>query len=273
LTLSIALQKTRTLSRVFQQGGPRGVFALLRQKLQMTWRRGEVWEVGRLWGRSTQIARLDGCKFTIDPALVPANVIDLLLSNLYEQPEREALKKFLDPEMPVVEFGACIGVVSCLLNRSLNRPENHVVVEANPAMLPILKENRERNGCRFQVVHAALAHGADTVTFNISDNVLASSLHGAEQQAVVVPTVTLERLLNEHGFERATLVCDVEGAELQLVENEIDTLSKRIVAIMMETHERLVGEEPTLQMLARLKSAGFEMVNKDGDVVVLLNRA
>ncbi|HET9480056.1 MAG TPA: hypothetical protein VFO72_11955, partial [Pyrinomonadaceae bacterium] len=137
------MQKTLTLTRVFQQDGPRGVFALMLQKLLMTWRRGEVWELGKFIGRSSRIARLDGCKFTIDPAVVPANVTYLLLTNQYEQPEREALNRFLDRDVPVVELGACAGVISCLTNRRLTDPKRHVVVEANPAMQPVLEENRK----------------------------------------------------------------------------------------------------------------------------------
>jgi FkbM family methyltransferase len=270
--LSISAQKTRTLSRVFQQGGARGVLALLLQKLQMTWRTGDAWELGRFLGKSTDIARIDRCKFTIDPARVPENVVYLLLSNLYEESERKALKKFLDADIPVVELGACFGVVSCIANRRLRRPQDHVVVEANPALLPLLKENRERNGCSFKIVHGAMAHGTERVTFNVSENVLASGLHQKGQRAVDVPAVTLERLLDDHGFARATLVCDIEGAELELVQYELTTLSKRIAAIIMETHERLVGEKLTRRMFARLKSAGFELVDEDGDVVVLLNR-
>ena len=270
--MPVLVQKTRTLSRVFQQAGAGGAFSLMLQKLRMTWRSGEVWELGKFVGRSSKIARVDGCKFTIDPAVVPDNVAYLLLTNEYEYAEREALKRFLDHDVPVVELGACVGVVSCLTNRRLRDPERHVVVEANPALLPLLEENRIRNGCRFKVVHAALAHGVETVTFNVSDNVLASSLHGEQERGVIVPAVALAQLLNENGFTRATLVCDIEGAELQLVEHELPTLSKRIVAIIMETHERLVGEEPTREMFGRLRSAGFELVHEDGDVAVLLNR-
>ena len=243
------------------------------QKLLMTWRRGELWELWKFFGRSSEIARVAGCKFTIDPAVVPANVSYLLLTDLYERPEREALKRFLDPELPVVELGACVGVVSCVTNRTLRDPERHVVVEANPALLPIVEENRVRNGCHFKVLHAALAYGVESITFNVSDNVLASSLDCEEQQRVIVPTVTLTRLLDQNGFERATLVCDIEGAELQLVEHELPTLAKRVATIILETHERLVGEPPTRQMFTRLRSAGFEVVHEDGDVAVLLNRA
>ena len=89
------------------------------------------------------------------------------------------------------------------------------------------------------------------------------------RQGVVVSTLTLERLLDEHGFERATLICDIEGAELQLVEHELKTLSERVVTIIMELHDRIVGQEPTQRMLGALESVGFKIQKRDGDVVVL----
>jgi len=239
----------------------------------MTWRRGEAWVIGRFWGRSSEIVRLDGCKFSIEKGVVPTNVIDLLLSNMYEKPERDALKIFLNPELPVLELGACLGIVSCLSNRMLRQPTKHVVVEANPALLPILRQNREQNGCHFKIVQGALAHSVGTIAFKISDNVLASSVHGEDdQRAVLVPAVTLDLLLNDYGFERCTLVCDIEGAELQLVQNEMTTISERVDTLIMELHDRLVGEELTQSMLTKLESGGFKIIHKCGDIVVLANR-
>lgn len=267
--MSATVTKTRILSKAFQQDGARGVLGVLLQKLQIIWRRGEVWQLGRFVGMPTQIVRLDGCKFTLDEKLLPANVVDLLLENNYEAPERDALKEYLDPELPVIELGGCLGVVSCLANRRLRHPEKHIVVEANPNLVPMIAENRQRNGCHFQIVHAAVSYGADTITFNVNDNILASSLNGDEQRAVVVSTVTLQLVLDEMGFEKATLICDIEGAELQLVEHELDVLREHVSMIIMELHDRMVGDEPTQQMLERLESVGFRMVSKDRDVVVM----
>ena len=263
--------KTRTLTSVLYQAGVKGVLDLIVRKLKMTWRSGEVWELGRFLGRPTGIVRLDGCRFTIDKTSVPANVINLLLSHQYELPERVALKSFLNPSLPLVELGACIGVLSCVSNRVLQNPENHVAVEANPELLPLLQENRDRNLCHFTIVHAALAHGAPSVTLNVSDNVLASSLQVENAREVVVPAISLERLINDFKFQRCTLLCDIEGAEVDLVENEIATIAERVETIIMETHERLVGEDVTLQMIKRLETAGFHIAQRDGDVFVFVN--
>jgi len=270
--LSASTEKTRILSNAFQRDGARGIVAVLVQKFRSTWRRGEVWQLGRFVGMPTEIVRLDACKFSIAKDYVPANVVDLLLSHLYEAPERRALKEFLDPELPVVELGACIGVISCITNRRLRKPERHVVVEANPRLLPLLEQNRTRNHCHFVVVHAAVSHGAGTIPFNVGENILANSLNGDGQQRVLVPTVTLKHLLNDYGFERATLICDIEGAELQLIDHELETLSERVVTIIMELHDRIVGQKPTERMLGALEAVGFKVENRDGDVVVLRKR-
>lgn len=267
--MSATVSKSQILSKAFQQDGARGVLGVLVQKLQITWRRGEWWQLGRFVGMPTEIVRLDGCKFTVDETVLPANVVDLLFENNYEAPERAALKKFLDPELPVIELGGCLGVISCLTNRLLRHPEKHVLVEANPALMPLIEQNRERNGCRFKIVNAAVSYGAETITFKVDDNILASSLNGDEQRAVVVSTVTLQRLLDQHGFKRVTLICDIEGAELQLVEHELDVLRERVGMIIMELHDRMVGDEPTQRMLEKLESVGFRLVSNDRDVVVM----
>lgn len=268
--MSATVSKRRVLlSRAFQRDGAWGVLEVLKQKLQITWRRGEWWHAGRFLGMPTDIVRLDGCKFTLDEKLLPANVVDLLLENNYEAPEREALKRFLDPGLPVIELGGCLGVVSCLANRRLRHPEKHVVVEANLNLVPIIEDNRRRNGCRFHVVHGAVSYGAETTSFKVNDNILASSLHGDEQQTEVVPTVSLQLVLEEMGFERATLICDIEGAELQLVEHELGVIREHVQMIIMELHDRMVGDESTQRMLERLESVGFRIVSKDRDVVVM----
>ena len=50
----------------------------------------------------------------------------------YEHEERELIRRWLKPEDHVIEFGACLGIVSCVTNKLLKDKTRHVVVEANP---------------------------------------------------------------------------------------------------------------------------------------------
>ena len=101
-----------------------------------------------------------------------------MLKDTYEINERWALGAVLDPGLPVIDCGASLGIVACLVNRRLTHPEHHVAVEANPDLLPVLARHRAMNGAQFQVLHAAVAYGAAQVVFNISGNSLAGSLAG-----------------------------------------------------------------------------------------------
>ncbi len=70
----------------------------------------------------------------------------------------------------MIEFGGAMGVVACLTNKRLIHPEKHIVVEANPEILSLLKDNRDRNNCQFTILHGAIAYGTEEVTFNLNED-------------------------------------------------------------------------------------------------------
>ena len=262
-------KKVGTAARVWREGGLRKFTSVARLKAAMWWRRDDRLGLSRLSGAPNRLVRLDGCKFDAGDN---ENLRELLLSGVHEQPERLALTRFLDARLPAVEFGGCIGVVSCLTNARLADPRQHVVVEANPDLLGLLEANRDRNGCRFQVLHRAVAYGGGEVTFHVAENVLASSVQAPAPRTVTVPSVTLEGILDEHGFERCTLICDIEGGEVGLVENEAEVLRDRVTVFIAEVHEQLLGGEVIGRMLAALEGVGFEQVFKQEETYVFRNR-
>src|SRR5262249_50614366 len=77
-------------------------------------------------------------------------------ADTYELPERALAKRHLPPTATVLELGGCIGVVACVINHILQQPRRHVVVEGNPSIIPVLKRNRDLNGCAFQIVHGVV---------------------------------------------------------------------------------------------------------------------
>ena len=262
-------KKVDTASRVWREGGLSKFSSVVRLKAAMWWRRDDRLGLGRLRGAPSRLVRLDGCKFDTGDN---EHLRELLLSGVHEQPERLALARFLDERLPAVEFGGCIGVVACLTNSRLADPTRHVVVEANPDLLGLLEANRDRNGCRFEVLHRAVAYGAEEVTFHVAENVLASSVQAAAPKTVTVPAVTLAGILDDRGFERCTLICDIEGGELGLVENELDVLRERVACFIAEVHEQMLGAEATGRMLDALGRAGFEQVFEQDETYVFRNR-
>ena len=259
----------KTAYNLLTTAGPAAVARASIEKAGMWWRHGSTFDVGRIIGRPAAIARLDGCAFELQWPTVADNVKYLMLSGKHEQPERRLVKQFVPSDAPIVEFGAAFGVVSCITNRRLADPTRHVAVEANPALIPVLTANRDRNKCRFEILHRAIAYDAPTVGLELDENPLASRVQTAARAVTQVPTTTLRRIVEERGFRRCTLVCDIEGAELDLVRREADTIGDCVETIVLELHERMIGREQTAEMLARLHDVGFTIVARRWESVVL----
>ena len=169
----------------------------------------------------------------------------------------------------MIELGGSMGVVACVTNLLLKNPTAHVVVEANPLAIPQLELNKRLNTRQFEIVNRAIAYGTDSVTFRPSSNLAGNSItRGGDQPPVTVDTVALGELVQERGFNRFTLVCDIEGLEYDLVCHEGDVL-KKADTIIMEMHARYIGADKFREMMAKLKDLGFTIVEEIGFVVVL----
>jgi FkbM family methyltransferase len=216
---------------------------------------------------------IDRASFDLGPASQDTFLKGLLWLGAYETLERYAIAKYITRTTPVVELGAALGVVSCLTNRNLENPTRHVVVEANPALISALEANRERNRCGFRVVHGVLAYLAPSATFNVSASIVASSVGGQiATNPVVVPTVGLQQLVADAGFDRCTLVCDIEGSEAELVKHEGHVLRDRVETLFLEIHAEQLGAEGVAALHFNLNRIGFAAIWSRGDVWVFRNR-
>jgi FkbM family methyltransferase len=164
-------------------------------------------------------------------------------------------------------LGSAIGVISCLVNRRLVSPERHVAIEANPALIPVLQENRELNGCGFTVLHRAISYDGPEAAFYVSNNFTESSTHVTTAQAVSVVTTTLTTVANEYGFDRFTLLCDIESSEKDLIVNEAQILRERVETLFIEIHESL-GERVRNELVDDFLKLDFQQVfHVDDDYV------
>jgi FkbM family methyltransferase len=197
----------------------------------------------------------------------------LLLEDTYELNERFAMKRYVRPDIPVVELGGSLGVVSCLLNRRLRNPERHVVVEANPQNLPRLMGNRERNHCKFEVLHGAAGADGKTARIYFGNGALTASSIATTENSVEVAGITLENVMRERSFDSCALVCDIEGAEIHLVRSEIATFRSRVEVFIVELHPYINGSAEVEDIQRFLKANGFEEVWQKGDVYVFRNTA
>jgi FkbM family methyltransferase len=188
----------------------------------------------------------------------------------FEDDEVELVRSYLDPELAVIELGGCVGLVAAVTNRMLSNPDQHVVVEANPGLLPALERTRARNRCKFKVVHAAVGYGGPTAELFLSDRIMSSSVVRPELgRSIVVPSRTLRDIADTANFRAFTLICDIEGAEFAILAQDGLLLSERAHTIIMEIHENVQGCMGATEALRILSSLGFERVALRGRTWVL----
>jgi hypothetical protein len=206
-------RKLTTARRVFDAHGASGVLGVARHKMAAVVRffeprrlkhrfesRRENWQqtehrwLGRIVELRGNVVSLDSCTFSLRNPIIGTATKSLFLSDGYERCERDLLKLYLNRSLAVIELGGAVGVVACVTNKMLQFPHRHVVVEANPDLIGVLQDSRERNGCGFTVLNRALAYGGDDVTFyQDAAGYRGSSVQVRTSKSVSVQTITLGR--------------------------------------------------------------------------------
>lgn len=202
----------------------------------------------------------------------PPGVGNALLRGKYEAEEAAFVLHHLDPTLPVIELGGSIGVLSSLIQSRLAAGVRHVVVEANPALIDICRQNgTQRSDSHAEVINAAVGYGASHLEFAIGDNIHSNRLAkpgDVREQVIKVPAITLAELLNSLGETAGySLVCDIEGGELDLIKNEWDQV-KKAKLVIMELHPKVYpnGSGDTQMIETQMRDAGFRQAERRNDV-------
>jgi len=184
-----------------------------------------------------------GLRILTHNRLVTPVVKALLCWGFYEEDEASFVARSLAPNLDVVELGASLGVVSCLVARKLDADRRVVSVEALPELLALARANAEENGLdsRIRFVQGAISYGSgDLVAFEADDMSLCGRLAAEsavrDARRVEVPAKTLGVLLNESRIGDYALVCDIEGAEAGIIEEDAAAL-ERCRQIIIELHD------------------------------------
>ncbi len=230
------------------------------------------WLIGRLVELGGNRVTVDGLTFSLDNPLIRTRDKCTVCAGRHEAPERALVRSQLAPGLPAIELGGGIGIVSCSINKKLARPRDHIVVEANPDLIPTLETNRRLNRCEYEIRHAALAYDGDEAVLEV-DSWGTGRVGGGGTRRAVVATTTRAKLLRETGVAHVSLVVDIEGAEADLVEQEGTLLGERVRTLIVETHPSVVGVARTARMIATIQSVGFAEVARSQQVLAFENLA
>ena len=211
------------------------------------------------------------------PIYIPSTANKLLRYNLalnkpYESEEAEFVKCFLPPNQDVIELGGCYGVISALVREMLLDEFRLIVVEANKSLIDICENNASRMHTKSEthVLNAAIAYSnSQPVYFHEGSNPHNSSISSDKFMGVEIQTITLGSIVQRYAVNSFTLVCDIEGHELDLIKYESEKLAKASV-IIIETHPHLypLGLQDQSLLISDIKQIGFELVAIKNDVCV-----
>ncbi|WP_299213011.1 FkbM family methyltransferase [uncultured Aquimarina sp.] len=184
--------------------------------------------------------------------------------NTYETEEAEYLSKYLSPDATVIELGGCLGFVSCLTNKILNDKARHLVLEANPNLIPWIQKNKEENGCFFSIENVVITKEKE-IPFYIHDLIVGGSLKRKTGNQVNIPGTTFDSLQKKYALTFDTLIMDIEGGELELFRNHKEEIAK-FKMIFFEVHPfaGILTNEEAQECEGILSQLDFRLIKRDG---------
>lgn len=194
-----------------------------------------------------------------------------LNKNVYEKEEIgliESIPKEILRESKVLDLGACLGVVSIIVNKKLNNKEHHVCVEANTDLIPVLQRNRDNNDCKFKIENSIISNTSDGV-FYIYDNVVAGSAHRRDnynnkKKKIKINVLKLPELIKKHNVTFDFIIMDIEGGELDFLEENKDYIKNNVKYLLIEIHEFIMYKGYEKKCLDIIKESNMKLIKKDG---------
>jgi FkbM family methyltransferase len=171
----------------------------------------------------------------------------------YERDELRLIGMVLSPSDVVLEVGAGLGVVSAYCAKRLGS-SRVFAFEANPDLEPRIRETYALNGVEPTLEMCAIRATSGRVTLYRTKHLFSSSLiqPNAGALAIEVPGKALSYVVEK--IRPTLLIVDVEGAEGELFDRaQLPGVTK----IMLELHERVIGEDKARQLRGALNALGF----------------
>ena len=240
------------------------------RRLRSYYRRSYYYTSGLYFDYVLKNYRADGLSWTVPQELTSRISRGYYAQGNIEQDEQHLVKKHVSPRATVLELGANIGIVSSVINKRLIYPQNQVVVEANPAVIPYLKKNKEGNRCLFKIENCVISQEKEVSFFfgnTISSGGIARENSDGSQQSVSVPGLTLADVQKKHKLTFDTLIMDIEGAEYNLLK-EIEPYLDQFDLLIFEQHPSILSREQLDEINALLQKNKLSLVDESGDTAV-----
>ena len=209
-----------------------------------------------------------------DPAVMTAKLRRKLRMNAYEAKEAQAVLRCVAKGDTVLELGGGIGYISTLIAKKRAVKAVHSF-EANPHLAPFHAQMHAANGVTTVTTHNALlaARKGKPQPFYVREDFLASSLeekvNGMPVKSVEdVEVLGLNAVCNE--LKPDILVCDIEGAEADLLPN---LKYKGLRGAIIELHPQWIGAQGVRAVFDAMHAVGLAYYPQWSDQKVVCFRA
>lgn len=215
--------------------------------------------------------RYRGYSFTVPVEASSFRIVSMIFWGFYEAAETRLIRKYLRPDVPVIEIGSSIGVVSSIAISRLQNDAFFVGVEANYKIFGAIRSNIDRhnqNGCPYKLLNKAISYQQAEMFLHTSTDSTESYLVQNRTHAetdLKVDKVRLIDVVNDFELKEFTLISDIEGSEIEFILNDKKALC-RCTAMIIELHStNYEGRSYSVADLVKLISdQGFVLIERDG---------
>lgn len=206
-------------------------------------------------------------KVPFSPQIISKRMEKRLRRNRYETGETLRSIAAVRENDRVIELGAGIGYLSTVVCSNVS-VEQYIAIEANPNLIPVIKETHRLNEVGdVTVMNGILSDGPEEVyEFYLRSEFWASSMEPDSrpyERVENVPRISASNLFKK--IKPSVLLIDIEGAEAELLEG-LDLNGVR--EIVVELHAKIYGRNATGKILRILANQGFLPVPEIRDTTV-----
>lgn len=211
-----------------------------------------------------------GVKFPEDETIISPRVRESIEAGRYESKEATQVEKLLKAGDRVLEIGSGLGFISTIAARS-PLTEDVLCYEADPRLIGFIKSVHELNGVKkVSVRNAALTTNLNeqSMTFYVRKDFWGSSFSKASGDYVstaIIPTQSFNEVVQQ--FRPTFIVCDIEGAELDLFFN---SSLFGVTRVLMEIHSKVLGRTGVKRLFDAMSARDFhyDEYHSHGSVVL-----
>ena len=194
-----------------------------------------------------------GVLLPVKHALVSPGIAREIYLGDYEAKEIDIISRRLAADDVVFEVGAGLGFLSAYCAKRTGA-ERVFAYEANPELIPLVRETYARNQVAPTLVNAMLAKGEGERDFHLEQDFWASSAHRSGGRSIKVRQLDLNSELAR--VRPSFLIVDIEGGEAEFFAGaDLATVRK----ICVETHPDVLGDRLLSEMVADLVAKGFAL--------------